>query len=72
MEVAEPEMVRPVRVVVAKPVAETERAEVEALVTASKIAPTLSPKTINLEKGVTVPIPMYPLVSIVNLDLDAV
>ena len=53
-------MVRPVRVVVAKPVAETERAEVEAEVMASKIVPTESPQMENLEYGVAVPMVTKP------------
>ena len=60
VDVAEPLMVKPDSVVVAKPTEEIENAEVEALVIASKILPVLSPHTDNFEYGVVVPTATFP------------
>ena len=49
VEVAEPLMARPVRVVVPNPVAETVRAEEDAEVTTSKMLPVALPQRVNFE-----------------------
>ena len=62
VEVAEPLMLRPVTVVVPKPVAETESAVEDAEVTASKMLPVVLPQIVRLEYGVEVPMPTFPTV----------
>ena len=57
VEVAEPVMLRPVRVVVPKPIPETVRADVEAEVTASKMLPVALPQRVSLEYAEEVPMP---------------
>jgi hypothetical protein len=72
VEVAEPEMSKPERVVVPKPVAETERRVVEAEETTSKALPTVLPHTDNRAYGEVVPTPTFPPMKVAEIGLAAV